>query len=122
LRVALPKKKIVKKVARDTVITRDYSVNLHKRLQGIKFKKRAPRAVRVLKHFAKTAMRTEDVRIDTKLNKFLWSQGIRHVPYRVRIRLQRKRNDDEDAKNKMYTLVSHVPVTTYKGLVTQKIE
>ena len=27
----------------------------------------------------------EDVRIDTKLNKFLWSNGIRNIPKRVRV-------------------------------------
>merc|ERR1711907_595714 len=49
-------------------------------------------------------MGTEDVRVDVKLNKFLWSKGIRAVPYRVRVRLSRKRNDDEEAKEKLYTL------------------
>merc|ERR1719217_1739199 len=33
---------------------------------------------------------TADVRVDTKLNKFLWSNGIRNVPKRVRIRMSRK--------------------------------
>ena len=36
---------------------------------------------------------------DTKLNKFLWSNGVRNVPRRVRVRLSRKRNEDEDAKD-----------------------
>merc|ERR1719408_1202258 len=49
-------------------------------------------------------MSTKDVRIDTKLNKFVWSQGIRNVPKRVRVRMSRKRNEDEDAKEKMFTL------------------
>ena len=38
----------------------------------------------------------QDVRVDTKLNKFLWSQGIKAVPGRVRVRMARKRNDDEE--------------------------
>ena len=29
----------------------------------------------------------QDVRVDTKLNKFLWSQGIKGVPGRVRVRV-----------------------------------
>lgn len=33
------------------------------------------------------------MRIDTKLNKFLWSNGVRNVPRRVRVRLSRKRNE-----------------------------
>merc|ERR1719407_28152 len=54
-------------------------------------------------------MRTKDVRVDTKLNKYLWSNGVRNVPKRVRVRMSRKCNEDEDAKEKLYTLVQHVP-------------
>lgn len=32
-----------------------------------------------------------------------------NVPYRVRVRLSRKRNEDEDATEKLYTLVQYVP-------------
>lgn len=41
---------------------------------------------------------TEDVRVDVKLNKAVWSKGIRNVPKRVRVQISRKRNDNEDAK------------------------
>ena len=57
-----------------TVATREYTINLHKRLHGITFKKRAPRAVKEIKKFAVKMMRTKDVRVDVKLNKALWSQ------------------------------------------------
>merc|ERR1719198_1806872 len=65
-------------------------------------------------------MGTEDVRVDSKLNKFLWSKGIKNVPPRVRVRLARKRNDDEEATEKLYTLCTHIPVERhqYKGLQT----
>lgn len=43
---------------------------------------------------------------------------IRNVPYRMRVRLSRKRNEDEDSPNRLYTLVTYVPVTTYKGELT----
>ena len=66
----------------------------------------------------------QDVRVDTKLNKFLWSQGIKAVPGRVRVRLSRKRNDDEEAAEKLYTLCTHVPVEKfqYKGLTTVTVD
>ena len=67
-------------------------------------------------------MKTKDVRVDTKLNKFIWSKGVKNVPHRVRVRLARKRNDDEDAKEKLFTLVTHVPVDTFKGLETVTVE
>ena len=94
------------------VITREYTVHLRKLLHGVGFKKRAPRAVKEVKAFAKKMMGTDDVRVDTKLNKFLWSQGIKAVPGRVRVRLARKRNDDEEAAEKLYTLCMHVPVVS----------
>jgi large subunit ribosomal protein L31e len=62
-------------------------------------------------------MGTSDVRIDQKLNKFLWSKGVKNVPYRVRVRLARKRNDDEDAKEKLYTLCTLVEVIALPELV-----
>merc|ERR1719164_263150 len=55
-------------------------------------------------------MGTKDVRIDTRLNKAIWSQGVRGVPFRMRIRLARLRNEDEDSIHKLYTLVTHVQV------------
>merc|ERR1719291_1104715 len=63
-------------------------------------------------------MGTDDVRVDTKLNKYLWSQGVKSVPGRVRVRLARKRNDDEEATEALYTLCTHVPVERhqYKGV------
>merc|ERR1719159_687491 len=64
-------------------------------------------------------MSTKDVRIDTKLNKAVWAQGVRNVPKRIRVRMSRKRNEDEDAKEKMFTLVQHVPVESFKGLQTE---
>ena len=79
------------------VVTRDYTINLHKRLHGVGFKKKAPRAIREIKKFAEKQMRTKDVRVDTALNKYIWSKGIRNVPYRVRVRLSRRKNEDEEA-------------------------
>merc|ERR1712242_101497 len=104
------------------VVTREYTINLHKRLHGIGFKYRAPRAIKEIKKFAEKQMGTDDVRIDTRLNKHVWSQGVRNVPFRVRVRLARMRNEDEDSTNKLYTLVSHVNVATFKGLQTENVE
>ena len=46
---------------------------------------------------------------------FLTVLVVRNVPFRVRIRLARKRNEDEDSVHKLYTLVTQVPVATFKG-------
>merc|ERR1712058_100078 len=110
--------------AMSEVVTREYTINLHKRLHGIGFKYRAPRAVKEIKKFAEKQMGTKDVRIDTRLNKAIWSQGVRGVPFRMRVRLARLRNEDEDSVHKLYTLVTHVaiPKGGFKGLQTENVE
>ena len=104
------------------VVTREYTIHLHKRIHGIGFKKRAPRAIKEIRKFAEKTMGTPDVRVDTGLNKQIWSRGIRNVPFRVRVRLARRRNEDEDSPHKFYTLVTHVPVASFKGLETKIVE
>ena len=84
---------------------RDYTLNMHKILHAIQFKKRAPRAIRDIKRFAQKAMHTEEVRIDTDLNRHVWVNGIRNVPRKIRVRITRKRNEDEESKHKFYSLV-----------------
>ncbi|ELW60568.1 60S ribosomal protein L31 [Tupaia chinensis] len=114
-----PTKKGGKKKGRSAineVVTRIYTINIHKRIHGVGFKKHAPRALKDIWKFAMKEMGTPDVRIDTRLNKAVWAKGIRNVPYRICVWLSRKRNEDEDSPNKLYTLATYVPVTTFKNL------
>ncbi|KAI8989085.1 60S ribosomal protein L31 [Trametes punicea] len=104
------------------VVTREYTIHLHKRVHGRSFKKRAPWAVKSVVEFAQKAMGTSDVRIDPKLNQALWAQGIKSVPHRIRVKLERKRNDDENAKEKLYTYATHVHVDSFKGLETVVVD
>ena len=69
-------------------------------------------------------MGTTDVGVDVKLNKYVWSRGIRSVPRRVRVRIARKRNDEEDAKEEFFSLVTvaEIPPEGLKGLGTKVIE
>lgn len=114
------------------VVTREYTIHLHKRVHGRSFKKRAPWAVKSVVEFAQKSMGTSDVRVDPRLNQELWARGIKSVPHRIRVKLERaysislmrvigswfyigKRNDEENAKEKLFTYVSHVPVTTFKA-------
>ena len=78
--------------------------------------------IKVIREFARKMMQTEDVRIDTSLNQAVWRKGIRNVPYRIRVRMQRKRSDDENAEDKLYTLVSFVQVDSFKGLESKAVE
>ncbi|PBK71492.1 hypothetical protein ARMSODRAFT_77143 [Armillaria solidipes] len=115
-------KKTGKRSALEDVVTREYTIHLHKRVHGRSFKKRAPWAVKSVVAFAQKAMGTNDVRIDPKLNQALWAQGIKTVPHRLRVKLERKRNDDEGAKEKLYTYASHIAVTSFKGLETVVVD
>ncbi|KAI4379517.1 hypothetical protein MLD38_005800 [Melastoma candidum] len=112
------------KVRKEEVVTREYTINLHKRLHGCTFKKKAPKAIKEIRKFAQDAMGTKDVRVDVKLNKHIWSRGIRSVPRRIRVRIARKRNNDEDAKEELYSLVTvtEVPPEGLKGLGTKVID
>ena len=65
---------------------------------------------------------THDVRLDPQLNKKVWESGIKGVPFRLRVRISRKRNDEEDAKEKLYSYVQAVNVKNPKGLQTVVVE
>ena len=72
---------------------------------------------------AQKTMGTNDVRLDPKLNQEIWKLGVKDVPRRIRVRLERKRNDDEDAKEKLYTYATPVlGITNFHGLQTTVIE
>ncbi|KAM7200475.1 Ribosomal protein L31e domain containing protein [Rhypophila sp. PSN 637] len=104
------------------VVAREYTIHLHKRLHGVTFKKRAPKAIKEIKAFALLAMGTHDVRLDPQLNKKVWEQGVKGVPYRLRVRISRRRNDEEGAKEKLYSYVQAVNVKNPKGLHTVVVE
>ncbi|CAL5440155.1 unnamed protein product [Camellia sinensis] len=118
---------------KEEVVTREYTLNLHKRVhhqppqalaQLITLKMAAPNAIKEIRKFAQKAMGTKDVRVDVKLNKHIWSRGIRSVPRRIRVCIARKRNDDEDAKEEFYSLVTvaEIPLEGLKGLGTKVID
>ena len=70
------------------VVTREYTIHLHKRMHGRSFKKRAPWAVKSVVDFAQKTMGTSDVRINSKLNQAVWARGIKTVSHRLRVKLE----------------------------------
>ena len=65
---------------------------------------------------------TRDVRLDPQLNKKVWECGIKGVPFRLRVRISRKRNDEEGAKEKLYSYVQAVNIKEPKGLHTAVVD
>ena len=59
------------------------------------------------------------MRIDTQLNRHLWSHGVRNVPRLVRVRISRTKNEDEEAKEKFYSTVQLLEVESFAGLQTE---
>ncbi|XP_048203342.1 60S ribosomal protein L31-like [Perognathus longimembris pacificus] len=104
------------------VVTQEYTINIHKHIHEVGFKKWAPRALKEIWKFAMKEIGTRDMRIDTRLNKAVWAKGIRNVPYRILVRLSRKRNENEDSPNKLYILVTYVLLTTLKNLQVVNVE
>eukprot|EP00178_Gracilaria_changii_P019320 TRINITY_DN56071_c0_g1_i1.p2 TRINITY_DN56071_c0_g1~~TRINITY_DN56071_c0_g1_i1.p2 ORF type:complete len:114 (-),score=21.09 TRINITY_DN56071_c0_g1_i1:229-570(-) len=102
-------------------VTRECTINLHKNVHGQTFRKRAPTAIKAIREFAQKAMGTKDVRLDPALNKEVWKRGIKRTNHRIRVRLARKRSEEEESKNKMYTLVQvvDVPPRGFKGMQTK---
>lgn len=76
------------------VVTGEYTINIHKRIHEVTFKKCAPRVPKEILKFAMKEMGTPDVRTDTRLNKAIWAKRIRNVPHCTRVRLSRKCNED----------------------------
>ncbi|XP_052052990.1 60S ribosomal protein L31-like [Apodemus sylvaticus] len=93
-------------------VTRECPTHILKHIHGVGSKKCAPWAFKEMKE----EMGTPDVHIDTRLGKAIWAKGIRKVPYRIRVHLSRKCNEDEESPNKLHTSVTYMPVTTFKNL------
>merc|ERR1712226_561038 len=88
------------KSVRTDCVTREYTVNLHKRLHSSTFKKRAPRAIRAIRKFATQMMGTEDVRVHPQLNKAVWGKGEKRPspdPCALREASQRRRGCQGEA-------------------------
>ncbi len=67
---------------------RIYTVNFRKAWITPEYK-RTNRVVSMLREFAEKHMKTDDIKIDQYLNKYLWQRGKRNPPRKVRIRMAR---------------------------------
>ena len=67
-------------------------------------------------------MNTKEVKIGVKLNQYVWSKGVKHVPTKVRVTITRKRNEDEEAKEDLFSYVEVVEVDSFSALQTRVLE
>jgi large subunit ribosomal protein L31e len=104
-------------------ITYECTIHLQKLLKGRTFNKRAPTAIKKVRAFAQRLMRTKDNRVDASLNNHLWSAGIKGVPGRVRVRIQRKVGEagEKSGRKHLYSVITYVPTESFKKLATEKV-
>ena len=65
------------------LVTREYTINIHKLIHGVSFKKCAPWACKEIQKFAMKEMGTLDVCIVTKLNKAVLAKEMRNLILRM---------------------------------------
>lgn len=100
------------------------TIHMSKHLKCMTFHKRAPSAIKRIKTFARRLMKTKDNRIDASLNTAVWSRGVKGVPGRLRVLIQRKvaENPEGNSKTKrFYTVISSVAVPSFKKLTTKVV-
>jgi len=54
--------------------------------------RRANAAIRVIKEFLQRHMKAEIVKIDNKLNEFIWERGMHKIPSRVKVKAVKSGN------------------------------
>jgi large subunit ribosomal protein L31e len=85
----------VPEVTEEIVVERLYTIPLGKAYNAIR-KKRAKRAVNMVKAFIIRHMKVEDEKenlsIDPALKEYLWTRGIEKPPRRVRVRATKDRD------------------------------
>ncbi|MFB5605573.1 MAG: 50S ribosomal protein L31e, partial [Nitrosarchaeum sp.] len=67
-------------------LERVYTINLGKVLLSVDTH-RAPRAINMIKEFARHHMKTEEIKIEEDLAHQIWSRGVRSPPRKIRVRM-----------------------------------
>lgn len=69
-----------------------YTVNFRKAWITPEYK-RTNRVVGILKEFTRRHMKTDDIKIDQYLNRYLWQRGKRNPPRKIRVRMTKDESD-----------------------------
>merc|ERR1719499_3028324 len=66
-------------------------------------------------------MGTEKVKLEAGLNKAVWAKGIRNIPRRIRVRISRQLDDEEDRQDDYISVVSHVDIPENERMSTRVV-
>ena len=69
-------------------LERVYTINLGKVLLSVDTH-RAPRAINMIKEFARHHMKTQEIKIEEDLAHQIWSKGVRSPPRKIRVRMNK---------------------------------
>ena len=69
-------------------LERVYTINFGKALLSVDTH-RAPRAINMIREFARHHMKTADIRIEEDLAHQIWSKGVRSPPRKIRVRMSK---------------------------------
>ncbi len=69
-------------------LERVYTINLGKVLLSVDTH-RAPRAINMIKEFARHHMKTKEIKIEEDLAHQIWSKGVRSPPRKIRVRMSK---------------------------------
>ena len=69
-------------------LERVYTINLGKVLLSVDTH-RAPRAINMIKEFARHHMKTSEIKIEEDLAHIIWSRGVRSPPRKIRVRMSK---------------------------------
>ena len=69
-----------------------YTVNFRKAWITPEYK-RTNRVVGILREFTRRHMKTDDIKIDQYLNRYLWQRGKRNPPRKIRVRMTKDETD-----------------------------
>lgn len=76
----------------EIILEREYTIPLRKVWEAQK-KKRAEKAIRIIKNFAKKHMKAEEVKISEKVNELIWSRGIEKPPRKIRVIMKKDKDN-----------------------------
>ena len=76
----------------EIVLEREYTIPLRDAWKAPK-KKRAEKAIRIIKNFAKRHMKAEEIKISEKVNEIIWSKGIEKPPRRIKVIMKKDKDN-----------------------------
>ena len=54
--------------------------------------RRADAAIKIIKEFLRRHMKVEEVKLDNKINEFVWERGKHKIPSKVKVKAKKIRN------------------------------